>query len=198
MQDDPADPFAWISTLPAPSDDGGAAHLIGRELPPIQLVDHRGIRRDPSTLASRLVLFVYPATGAPGRDPLVDPAPGWDAIPGAPGCTVQALGYRDAWDRIRALGFDVIGLSGQPTAEQEEFAARQAIPFPLLSDPTFALAGSLRLPTFTIAQRRFYRRLSMVVIEGRIVHIIYPVFPPHTNAQRVLEWLELNEARAGP
>jgi peroxiredoxin len=134
-------------------------------------------------------MFVYPATGVPGRDPQLDPAPGWDDVPGAPGCTVHSLGYRDLIAGFQSLGFTVVGVSAQPSDEQREFVARNNIPFVVLSDPQFALAAALGLPTFTVGARRFYRRLSAVVVDGTIEHVSYPVFPPHTNAAEVLKWL---------
>lgn len=179
----------WLAMLPVPEDDGAAAHLVGRELPELTLTDAAGVSHALRALGAKLVLFVYPATGVPGRDPAFDPAPGWDAIPGAPGCTVQSLGYRDHAERFASLGFRVAGLSGQSRDEQAEHVARNRIPFPVLNDSRFELADALGLPTFTVDGRRFYKRLSLVAIDNRIVHVTYPVFPPNRSAERVLDWL---------
>jgi peroxiredoxin len=173
----------------SPRDDGGARHLVGLILPAIKLTSTMGTPRDLSAFGSRVLLFVYPATGVPDRDPAIDPAPGWDDIPGASGCTAQCTSYRDELTRIRSHGFDIVGLSSQPSAEQTDFVARHGIPFPLLSDPSFLLADALRLPDFVVAQRRFYKRLTMVVVDNRIVHTFYPVFPPHDDANAVTRWL---------
>lgn len=179
----------WLATLPVPEKDDAAAHLVGRALPDLTLTDAAGAPHALRALGSKLVLFVYPATGVPGRDPALDPAPGWDQIPGAPGCTVQSLGYRDHAERFAALGFAVAGLSAQPPDEQAEHVARNHITFPVLNDSGFQLADALGLPTFTVDGRRFYRRLSLVAIESRIVTVTYPVFPPNRNAEQVLDWL---------
>lgn len=66
-----------------------------------------------------------------------------------------------------------------------------AIPYPLLNDSDFELAGeeSLGLPTFTADGTRFYRRLTFIAQEGRIVKVFYPVFPPQENAADVIAWL---------
>lgn len=180
----PRDP----TTPLVPADDGAARHLLGMELPAITLFDHEG-RAQPLRALSRLVMFIYPATGVPGRDPAVDPAPGWDDIPGAAGCTSQCVGYRDELSSIRALGFEVVGVSAQAREEQAELAARKGVPYVLLSDPGFVLARELGLPTFVAGGRRFYTRLTMVVVEGRVAHIVYPVFPPAGDARAVVEWL---------
>ena len=63
--------------LPVPVDDGAADHLVGLEVPKLELDSSVG-RVDLAELAAPLaVLYVYPATGVPGR-----PSPdGWDATP---------------------------------------------------------------------------------------------------------------------
>jgi peroxiredoxin len=70
-----------------------------------------------------------------------------------------------------------------------EFAAREHIPYPLLSDSELSLAAALRLPTFEAASMRLYRRLTFVASKRRIVKVFYPVFPPQNNAAEVLAWL---------
>ncbi len=180
----------WLATLPVPKDDGAASHLVGRELPDLMLTDAGGTTRALRALGAKLVMFVYPATGVPGRDPAVDPAPGWDEIPGASGCTVHSLGFRDHAHRFAELGFRIAGLSAQSHDEQAEFMARKHIPFPILNDSRFELAQVLGLPTFTVAGHRFYKRLALVTVDNEIVHVTYPVFPPNRNAEQVLAWIE--------
>lgn len=134
----------------------------------------------------RVVVYVYPRTGIPG-EPLPD---GWDEIPGARGCTPQSCAFREHQADLAACGATVIGISAQPLAEQAAFAAREHIPYPLLSDERLAMAASpLRLPTFDVAGMTLYRRLTMIVEAGRISKVLYPVFPPARNAVEVLTWL---------
>jgi len=90
---------------------------------------------------------------------------------------------------LRALGADVLGLSAQPAEEQAAFAAREHLPFALLSDPELRLARELRLPTFEVAGMRLYKRIALVVQDGAIAKAFYPVFPPDRNAADVLAWL---------
>ena len=113
----------------------------------------------------------------------------WDDIPGARGCTPQSCAYRDALAEFDALGATVVGISAQSPAEQREFAERERIPFPLLSDDGLRLAAELRLPTFEVEGMTLYRRLTMVAEEGRIAKAFYPVFPPDRDASEVLAWL---------
>jgi peroxiredoxin len=167
--------------LPVPKDDGAADHLPGLSLPSLLGLD------DLAT--SLLVAYVYPRTGVPGV-PLPD---GWDDIPGARGCTPQSCAYRDALAEFEALGAAVVGISAQSAAEQAEFAAREHIPFPLLSDPGLKLAETLRLPTFEVDGMTLYKRLTLVAEAGRIAKVFYPVFPPDRNAAEVLGWLRARE-----
>jgi peroxiredoxin len=172
--------------LPAPVDDGAADGLVGSSVPDIALPSTIGGELSLADVgAGLLVVYVYPMTGTPGRA-LPE---GWDDIPGARGCTPQSCAYRDALAEFRELGADLIGISAQSPAEQAEFAEREHIPYPLLSDDGLRLAGALGLPTFEAEGLTFYRRLTFVAAEGRIVKVFYPVFPPDRDAAEMLTWL---------
>lgn len=172
--------------LPVPEDDGAAEHLPGMAVPSLALPSTKGDVEDLAELAEgRQVAYVYPRTGTPG-EPL--PA-GWDDIPGARGCTPQSCSYRDSLAKFERLGATVVGISAQSSDEQREFAAREHIPFALLSDSDLRLAERLRLPTFEVAGMTLYRRLTLVAEAGTIVKAFYPVFPPDRDAAQVLDWL---------
>jgi peroxiredoxin len=180
--------------LPVPEDDGAADHLAGLAVPALALPSTLGGIANLAELArGRLVTYVYPRTGTPGQ-PLL---PGWDDIPGARGCTPQSCAYRDALAEFSGYGASVIGVSAQVGAEQAEFAAREHIPFPLLSDSHLSLASALGLPTFEAAGMTLYRRLTLVAEAGTIVKAFYPVFPPDRNAAEVLAWLATRPAPQG-
>ena len=83
----------------------------------------------------------------------------------------------------------MVGISAQSPHEQAEFAAREHIPFPLLSDNSLALEEALGLPTFEAAGMTLYRRLTFVAEGETIVKAFYPVFPPDRDAAAVLTWL---------
>lgn len=180
--------------LPVPVDDGAADHLPGLRLPALALPATTGGELELADAAARagtLVLYVYPRTGTPG-----EPSPdGWDAIPGARGCTPQGCAFRDHHAELRAAGAELLGLSAQPAAEQAAFAAREHLPFALLSDPDLRLAGALRLPTFAAGGMRLYKRLTLIVRDGAIAQTFYPVFPPDRNAAEVLVWLRAHDRR---
>ena len=119
---------------------------------------------------------------------------GWDAFPGARGCTPQSCAFRDHAAELDALGATVAGLSAQPLEDQIEFAERNHMPYPVLADPDLRLRETLRLPTFEIAGHTLYKRLAWIAREGRIAHVFYPVFPPDRNAGDVVAWLSRNPA----
>jgi peroxiredoxin len=185
------DPNILPDDLPRPVDDGAADHLPGRRLPSIPLPATSGEPVDLSTLPGRTVVYAYPRTGQPGVDPLVDD---WDEIPGARGCTPETCGFRDHHAELQAVGARVVGLSTQDTQYQAEAADRLRLPFPLLSDTSLELTSALALPTFEAAGQVLVRRLTLLVRDGVVEHVWYPVFPPDTHATEVLSWLQAHPA----
>jgi peroxiredoxin len=185
------DPHVLPPDLPQPVDDGASAHLEGAPVPSLRLESTSGDEVDlASAAAETLVLYCYPRTGRPGEDPL----PGWDAIPGARGCTPQTCAFRDHHSELEALGAVVFGLSSQSMADQQEVVERLGLPYPLLSDSRFALAEELALPTFEVGRALFYRRLTMIARAGKVAKVFYPVFPPDENAADVVAWLSAERA----
>jgi peroxiredoxin len=176
--------------IPAPQDDGGARHLSGAKLPDIALPATDGKQVNLSTLAGRTVVYVYPRTGVPG----VDAPPGWDEIPGARGCTPQSCGFRDHFGALKRLGVaQLYGLSTQDTAYQQEAASRLHLPFAILSDEKLALTTALKLPTFTASGMTLLKRMALVIDDGKITKVFYPVFPPDKNAEDVIAWLQASK-----
>jgi peroxiredoxin len=187
-----ADFTALPPDLPAPEDDGAADHLPGTALPELTLPATNGESLNLREAAvDRLVAYIYPRTGRPG-EPLIE---GWDDIPGARGCTPQSCAYRDSLAEFERLGATVVGISAQSPAEQSEFARREHIPFPLLSDSGLELAAGLGLPTFEAGGLQLYRRLTLVADAGVIAKAFYPVFPPDRDAAAVLAWLSAHPPR---
>lgn len=177
--------------LPVPRDDGACDHLGGMRLPALGLASSAGDTVDLSALGGRTVVFCYPRTGRPDQ-PL--PVPGWDQIPGARGCTPQACAFRDRHGEIAARGCRLYGLSTQDTEYQREAVARLELPYALLSDAGLALTRGLRLPTFTAAGMVLVKRLTLIIRDGAVETVFYPVFPPDRAPDEVLAWLD----RAAP
>lgn len=174
------------SKIPAPENDGAAAHLPGMRMAAIPLPGTNGSTVDISSRKGRTVVFAYPRTGRPG-----EPNPdGWDLIPGARGCTPQACAFRDIYGELVSLGAQhVFGLSTQDTARQQEVAERLHLPFPMLSDQHLRLVEAMRFPTFIVNGVTLLKRITLVVKDGVIESVFYPVFPPDRNASEVAAWL---------
>ncbi len=171
--------------LPAPVDDGACDHLLGLPVPSLTLESSEGPVSLRQLAIDLAVLYVYPRTGRPDR-----PTPdGWDAIPGARGCTPQSCAFRDHAGELAALGAGTAGLSAQFLAEQEEFARREHMPFPVLADPELRLGAALRLPTFEFEGAELYRRVTLVLESAHVAKVFYPVFPPDRSADEVVAWL---------
>ncbi|WP_049561179.1 thioredoxin-dependent thiol peroxidase [Nonomuraea sp. SBT364] len=64
----------------------------------------------------RVILYFYPAAMTPG-------------------CTKQACDFRDSLAQLTADGFVVLGVSKDKPEKLAKFAERDALTFPLLSDP---------------------------------------------------------------
>lgn len=179
------DPHTLPADLPAPPDDGACAHLTDQPWPTLALPGTDGKAHDLAALPGRTVVYVYPKTARPDQAMPDD----WDLIPGARGCTPQSCAFRDQHAELRAAGARVFGLSVQDTASQREAAERLHLPFPLLSDAAGDLTWALRLPTFTAGGETLLRRVTLIVRDGVIEQVFYPVFPPDRNADDVLAWL---------
>ncbi|MEA2981470.1 MAG: hypothetical protein QOF09_3293 [Alphaproteobacteria bacterium] len=180
------DPNVLPADLPVPQDDGAARHLVGMRLPDIALAATDGTEVRLSNLRGRTVVYVYPRTGRPGQ---ALPT-GWDAIPGARGCTPQSCGFRDHFAEMKHLGVAALyGLSTQDSAYQREVAERLHLPFAILSDAGLKLTRTMRLPTFTVDGMTLIKRMAWVIDDGVVSRVFYPVFPPDRSAADVLDWL---------
>ncbi len=171
--------------IPTPVDDGACDHLPRMRLSPVALPSTSGNPVDLSSLPGKTIVYCYPRTGRPDEN-----LPrGWDEIPGARGCTPQSCAFRDHHAELQTLSVRVFGLSTQDTGYQREAAERLHLPFELLSDEALAFARALNLPTFQVEGITLIKRLTLVIHEGRIEKVFYPVFPPGENASEVVEWL---------
>lgn len=169
--------------LPVPVDDGLGAHLIGMRLPSLSLLATNGTRIDLSQVQGRFVVYCYPRTGTPNTS-LPE---GWDQIPGARGCTPQNCAYRDHYQELKALGAGVFGLSVQKNEYQIEMVNRLHLPFQVLSDEHFEFQRALNLPTFEVAGMTLLKRLTLIVKDGVVQYVHYPVFPSDTDPAWVFD-----------
>lgn len=178
------------SRIPAPLDDGATRHLVGARMASVPLRATDGATVDLSALPGLVVVYAYPRTGKPG---VANPE-GWDMIPGARGCTPQSCSFRDHFAELKALGVDhLFGLSTQDPDYQCEAAQRLHLPFALLSDEHLKLTRAMALPTFEASGieaggMTLLKRFTLVIDDGTVEHVFYPVFPPDRSASDVIDW----------
>lgn len=175
--------------LPVPLDDGACDHLLGLRLPDLALRATDGSTMNLSLVKGRLALYCYPMTGKPG----IALPDGWDAIPGARGCTPQSCAYRDHYAELEQLGCEVVGLSTQSPDYQHEMATRLHLPFNILSDQELAFTKALNLPTFVVDGMTLIKRLTLMIHDGVIKAVHYHIFPSHSDATWIINFLTSNK-----
>jgi peroxiredoxin len=181
-----------LPPFPQAVDDGGGDHLTpGMRLPAIALPATDGGTIALAAIEGRCLVIVYPWTGRSG---LPNP-PDWDSIPGAHGSTPELEGFRDRFADFAALGLRLFGLSRQATVYQRELVMRLALPFPLLSDADGAFGAALCLPAFATGGTTYLKRLTLLIADGRIERVFYPVIDPAAHAAEVLRMLEKGQER---
>jgi peroxiredoxin len=183
------DPMVLPPGLPVPTDDGATRHLPGMQVAAVALPTTGGTDMLIGDVGPRprRIVYAYPRTGRPGEAPLVDD---WDLIPGARGCTPESCGFRDHHAELARAGADVVGLSTQDTDYQRETVTRLHLPFVLVSDAGLRFTRAMGLPTMDVGGQILLKRFTLVIREGRVEHVFYPVFPPDRHAEQVLQWLE--------
>ena len=177
--------FSLPKNLPIPQDDGLANHLEGMIVPNISLLNSQGKKQKIFQKNFKYVLYFYPMTGNPNKALPKN----WDKIAGARGCTPQTLSFKKMQDKLKKLGAIAIGISTQKSTEIKEMTERLGVTQDVLSDADLKLTHSLSLPTFTIKNQVFIKRLTLIVENTKIKKCFYPIFPPDKHIDEVLNWL---------
>ncbi len=153
--------------------------VIGQQVPEFSLaaIDFRGTQTQisPVSLAGKpFVLFVYP------RD-------------NTPGCSVEAIGFRDKWLDFRELGVEVLGLSRDSVRTHGNFIKKNELPYPLLADERRELIG----PWGLIINAQMYgkdvtktARTTYFVDGEGIVREVWEEVAPPGHAAQVLAWVK--------
>ena len=133
------------------------------------------------------MVYIYPRTGVPG----VDAPPGWDDDPRRARLHAAILRLPRPFRRAQAAGR---GAALRPVDAGHRLPAgggeRLHLPFAILSDEKLALTTALKLPTFATAGMTLLKRMALVIDDGVIAKVFYPVFPPDKNAEEVIAWLQ--------
>lgn len=120
---------------------------VGADAPAPVAVDQDGARVSFADVYARGITLVY-------FYPKAD----------TPGCTAEACSLRDSYADLRAMGVQVIGVSGDRPAAQSSFREKFKLPFTLVADTGGAVAKAFGVPTLM----GFPKRQSFLIKEGKI------------------------------
>jgi DNA-binding HxlR family transcriptional regulator/peroxiredoxin len=162
--------------------------LVGKRVPTMTLVAQDGTALDPISGNEWTVIYCFPGAFPPGGQAY---PPGWSDIPGAGGCTLESMTYRDRASDFLAIGAAIRGVSTQRPDQLEGFAKYAQLPFTLLSDAESVLAAALRLPTFRAAGVDRLKRATLIVDGDRTIRAVqYPVTDPAASVAEALNTMQ--------
>ncbi len=134
---------------------------VGQPAPEFDEESSQGRVRLREQRGGRVVLYFYPAADTPG-------------------CTIESKKLRDLVPRLEAKGVKVIGVSTDTVGDQQAFAEKCALPFPLVADTSKKVAQSYGV----LRESGRARRVTFLLdAEGRIEEIVDQGSPdPHIAA----------------
>lgn len=111
-----------------------------------------------------------------------------------PGCTRQACAFAGAYEELKKLDVEVVGISKDSEASHARFAEKYNLPFILLSDPKLEAIEAYGV----WKEKKLYGKTSMGVVRSTFVideeGIILKVMPkvnPDTNASDIIALLSV-------
>lgn len=135
--------------------------LLSDENKPVKLSDYRG---------QCVILFFYPKADTPG-------------------CTTQACGFRDNFPTFTESGAIVLGVSPDGVKELAKWRQKRNLPYPLLSDPTHAVAEAYGVwgekSMFGKKYRGIIRSHFVIDAEGKFADVQVKVSPEESVARAV-------------
>lgn len=146
----------------------------GTKAPEFSLPDKDGkIHSLKDFVGKKVVLYFYPKDNTPG-------------------CSRQALAFKEAYERFLSKDTVVIGVSKDSQTSHQKFAEKYELPFLLLSDPELEA-----IKAYDVWQeKKLYGKTSLGVVRSTYVideaGTILKVFEkakPDTNAMEILEFL---------
>jgi thioredoxin-dependent peroxiredoxin len=117
---------------------------------------------------SKVVLYFYPKDDTPG-------------------CTTEGCGFRDIYQKIKATGAEIIGVSTDSVDSHKAFTTKYNLPFPLVADTDRRIA---ELYGVYNEKWKMARRVTFIIDEkGNIARIFDPV-KPDVHPKEVLDALK--------
>lgn len=125
----------------------------------IHLSDFRG---------KKLVLYFYPKDDTPG-------------------CTVEACGLRDQYQKIREQGAEVLGVSVDSTASHQKFTEKYHLPFPLLADTDKSVSKAYGVLN---EKSNTSRRVTFLIDQHGKILKTFETVKPDQHPQEILDALK--------
>ncbi|MFQ6011663.1 MAG: peroxiredoxin [Nitrososphaerales archaeon] len=140
---------------------------IGQRAPEFELRSTTGsTARLADYLGKKVVLYFYPKDDTPG-------------------CTIEACGFRDDYNKIKEKGGEIIGISVDDIDSHNAFKSKYNLPFPLVSDTTTEVAQKYGV----LGTDKATRVTFIIDKEGKIAEI-FPKVEPDKHAAEVLSVLD--------
>lgn len=182
------EPVALVPEVDALRERTVIKGLLSTPLPALELEWMPGEWLDLTALGSKpLVLYCHP--GAEPDGVLIESE---EEILGADAAHCRA--FADHSLEFASMNHRVVGVSSQSATHQLSLATQEALPHVVLSDDQLELAEEMGLPTFEVDGVCLYERLTLIVRDGHVEKVFYPVPDPATHAAEVAEWLREGEA----
>ena len=163
--------------------------LINTSLPLISLPNQWDnllkLNRDDSF---RLVIYFYSMTGDPNKKL----PKGWNKIPETRGCTLENCNFRDNYEDLIKLNALPIGISVQTTYEIKEMSQRLGLQYDVLSDSNMLCNKKISLPTFSIDNKTYFKKITIIVEKNIIKKVFYPIFFIDKHIDDIIKWLKTN------
>jgi peroxiredoxin Q/BCP len=110
-----------------------------------------------------------------------------------PGCTIEACGFRDTFEKLQAAGVVVLGISRDTPRDQAKFRAKYSLPYTLLADVDEKVCnqfGVLREKNMYGKKVWGIERTTFVIGPDQTLLHTFPKVKPEGHAEEVLERIE--------
>lgn len=143
----------------------------GQIAPAFDLPDQNGMMHKLSDYRGKwLVLYFYPKDDTPV-------------------CTKEACAFRDGFAKLGSAGANIVGISLDDTASHAKFAAKNHLPFSILSDPSGKVANEygvlMNILFFKLARRYTF----LIDPQGHVVKV-YDKVQVYAHVDEVLSDLK--------
>jgi thioredoxin-dependent peroxiredoxin len=106
-----------------------------------------------------------------------------------PGCTIEACGFRDVFEKIQAAGVVVLGISRDTPKAQKKFKEKYHLPYTLLADVDETVChqfGVLKEKNMYGKKVMGIERTTFLIGADRKLLKIFPKVKPEGHAEEVL------------